>query len=131
MFIQPFDTSLSMWLVSIPRFELVPVAPPPPAPGCNGEGGTEPAAAGEGDAPAPQMRLVMTGFDCCAYRVWNAVPNMDWSAYMEAQQPPGDPREQDRHEAPPPRRLLPEAPPQAADHAAADTQVDKTGGPAR
>jgi len=85
MFIQPFDTSLSMWFVPIPKFEWVPVPPPPTHASCAGEGMAEQASAGEQPGPMPPMQWVMTGFSLCAYRVWNGVPNHDWQVYMDNQ----------------------------------------------
>jgi hypothetical protein len=75
------------------------------------------------------MQLVMTGFDCCAYRVWNAVPNVDWSVYMDNQQAGGDPHDRDdRHDAPPPRRVVPDVARPEQPHAG--PEADDTGGPA-
>jgi hypothetical protein len=82
----PFDTSISMWFATIPRFDWVP-APAPPAPPegtCGSDSGeAEGAAGGAGGAPATHLHMVFNGFDWTVFRMWHAVPNAAWELCVE------------------------------------------------
>jgi len=80
----PFDTSISMWFATIPRFDWVP-APPPTAP--PGEGAcaadADGVAAEVGGTPSAHLHMVFNGFDWTVFRMWHAVPNPAWDLCVE------------------------------------------------
>lgn len=82
----PYDTSMSYWMMAIPRVEWQPE--PPAAAAEPAIAVDAPAAAPSGcgsDEPAlPRLRLVITGVNWVAVPFWSPRENASWNASADA-----------------------------------------------
>ncbi len=82
----PYDTSMSYWMMAIPRFEWQPEPPaaaaePAIAPDL---ADTAPAACDSGEPALPRLRLVITGVNWVAVPFWTPRENAAWNAASDA-----------------------------------------------
>ena len=122
--ILPYDTSMSYWMMAVPRFEWQPELPPGdglqamagattdacgPADGSNGPATTPgvpaPSPAGavactsgnQGLEPGmPRLRLVITGLDWVAVPFWSPRENPSWNVMIDRARDEDRQRTEDR-----------------------------------
>ena len=82
----PYDTSMSYWMMAIPRFEWQPEpqagASEPAMPADCAD--TAPAGCGSDEPALPRLRLVITGVNWVAVPFWSPRENASWNLMAEA-----------------------------------------------
>lgn len=82
----PYDTSMSYWMMAIPRFEWQPesqaAAAEPAIPADCAD--TAPTGCDDGEPALPQLRLVITGVEWVAVPFWTPRENASWNMAADA-----------------------------------------------